>query len=64
MKSHIIIQNPKAGEKRKYNRPEIKVIKIDNDISLVMMSANPGDDPTESIQSEHFSINPFKMPKL
>jgi hypothetical protein len=31
---------------------------------LVMMSANPGGDPDESIQADHFSLNPFKMFKL
>jgi hypothetical protein len=56
--------NIKTEEKRKYMPPEIKVIKIDNEISLVMMSSNPGGDPDESIQADHFNLNPFKMFKL
>lgn len=56
--------NIRPEEKRKYLTPEIKVIKIDKEISLVMMSANPGGDPDESLQQNHFSVNPFKMFKL
>ena len=44
--------------------PEIKVIKLDNEISLVMMSSNPGGDPDESISPDHFNLNPFKLFKL
>jgi hypothetical protein len=51
-------------EKRKYSTPEITEIKIDKEISLIMMSANPGEDPDESIRPEHFNLNPFKMFKL
>jgi hypothetical protein len=51
-------------EKRKYSAPEINQIKIDKEISLVMMSANPGGDPDESLQQDHFSLNPFKIFKL
>jgi hypothetical protein len=51
-------------ERRKYLPPEINIIKIDNEISLVMMSANPGGDPDESIQHDHFNLNPFKLFKL
>jgi hypothetical protein len=52
-------------EKRKYSTPEITEIKIDKEISLVMMSANPGGDPDEtSMQQDHFNLNPFKMFKL
>jgi hypothetical protein len=52
--------------KRKYQTPEITEIKIDNEISLVMMSANPGEDPPEeSIGGmDHFDLNPFKILKL
>ena len=57
MKNQI---NQKATGKRKYNRPEINLIKMDNDISVLMASANPVHDPDESIQPEHFSFNPFK----
>jgi hypothetical protein len=50
--------------KRKYSTPEITEVKIDKEISLVMMSANPGGDPDESVQPEHFNLNPFKIFKL
>ena len=50
-------------EKREYSTPEITEIKIDNEISLVMMSANPGGDPTESVP-DNFNLNPFKIFKL
>jgi hypothetical protein len=50
--------------KRKYSAPEITEIKIDKEISLVMMSANPGGDPDESVQQDHFNLNPFKIFKL
>ena len=58
------ITKTEPEERRKYMPPEIKVIKIDNEISLVMMSANPGGDPDESIQTDHFNLNPFKLFKL
>jgi len=64
MKNQIIFQNREITKKRKYSSPDIAVIKIDNDISLIMMSANPYHDPDGSIQQEHFSFNPFKMPNL
>jgi hypothetical protein len=48
-------------EKRKYSAPEINTIKIDKEISLVMMSSNPGGDPDESLQQDHFNLNPFKI---
>jgi hypothetical protein len=50
--------------KRKYNRPEITEIKLDNEISMVMASANPFNDPDSSIQPDQFSLNPFKMLKF
>lgn len=51
--------------KRKYNTPDIKVIKLDYEISMVMMSANPGEDPPEgSLNPSHFNLNPFKMLKF
>lgn len=57
-----------TANKRKYNRPEITEIKLDNEISMVMMSfgggANPDHDPDSSIQPEHFSLNPFKILKF
>ena len=46
--------------KKKYSAPELEVIQIDNEITMVMMSANPTNDPGESLNS--FNIeNPFKL---
>jgi hypothetical protein len=56
--------NNTQKEKRKYSAPEITQIKIDKEISLVMMSSNPGGDPDESVQADHFNLNPFKIFKL
>ena len=61
---NIIQNNMETKGKKKYCSPEISVIKIDNDISLVMMSSGPQEDPTESIQPEYFSIDPFKLQNL
>jgi hypothetical protein len=55
------MKNKKITDKRKYQRPEISIIKLDNEISVFMASANPNNDPEESIQPDHFSINPFKF---
>ncbi|NTW32069.1 MAG: hypothetical protein HGB12_05515 [Bacteroidetes bacterium] len=49
-------------QKRTYNKPEIKIIKIDNEISMVMMS--PLGNPNESIDPGHFCLNPFKIDKF
>jgi hypothetical protein len=57
--------NSTPKEKRKYSTPEITEIKIDKEISLVMMSLNPGEDPPgEGSMPDHFNLNPFKMFKL
>ncbi len=59
-----IFQNSETRKIRKYNMPEVTVIKIDNDISLVMMSADPNNDPPEtSLQLDYFNFNPFKLSK-
>ncbi len=52
--------------KKTYNRPEIDKIKIDNEISLIMMSGiGPGENPDEtSINPDNFSFNPFKIIKF
>jgi len=58
------MKNKKTTDKREYQRPEISVIKLDNEISLIMMSANPNTDPFEaSIQQDNLSNNPFKIQK-
>jgi hypothetical protein len=50
--------------KRSYTAPEITEIKIDKEISLVMMSANPGGDPPDIAMPDNFNLNPFKLFKL
>lgn len=49
--------------KRSYAKPQIERVKLDNEISMVMMSAPPA-DPDGSLQPDNFSINPFKMMKF
>ena len=61
MKNKILFQNKKTIDKREYTRPEISVIKLDYEISLVMMSIGPSSDPFEAKQTEGFSGNPFKF---
>lgn len=39
--------NPNTQDKKIYCRPEFTAIEIDKEISLVMMSANPNNDPQE-----------------
>jgi hypothetical protein len=48
--------------KRKYAKPRLEHVLLDNEISLVMMS--PPVDPDGSIQPFHFANNPFKLPEL
>jgi len=67
MEKQIILQKMGITEnkkKKRYSRPGITKIKIDNEISLVMMSANPDGDPQESINPGNFILNPFKLPNL
>ena len=59
------IETKTQKEKSKYVRPEINQVKLDNEISMVMMSANPYGDPSEtSLNPSNFSLNPFKMLKF
>jgi len=59
------LEKLKDLKKHTYSKPKIERIKLDNEISIFMVSVLPsGDSPNESIQSEHFSENPFKMPNL
>ncbi len=44
--------------KRAYKKPEVKSVKIDNEISMVMMSAfGPGGDPEASVVRK---LNPLR----
>ena len=55
-----IQKNKNIKIKKKYTCPEICIIKIDNEISLVMMSANPEIDPDEAfINTGNYTFNPF-----
>jgi hypothetical protein len=55
-------QNIVSIRKRKYICPRINAIKMDNEISIFMASADPNTDPPEStIQPDQFSFNPFKL---
>jgi hypothetical protein len=48
--------------KEKYDKPEINSIRIDNEISMVMMSAGPGDDPPEEVSlGDCINRSPFKL---
>ena len=56
-------RNKEIKIKRSYTKPKIECVKLDNEISMVMMSAPPA-DPDGSLQPDNFSINPFKMMKF
>jgi hypothetical protein len=43
--------------KKKYSRPEVKKVTIDNEISMVMMSFGPGGDPEASVAK---LLNPLR----
>ncbi len=43
--------------KKKYRKPSVTKVTIDNEISMVMMSFGPGGDPGGSILK---SLNPLK----
>ena len=53
----------KILNKQKYSSPQIERIKLDNEISLILVSGLGGDDPsdpTSSITPEYFNNKPFK----
>ena len=63
MKDNNMNKTIEVKEKCQYSRPEISIVEIDREISLVMMSANPGEDPPEESlgQPGSFSIDPFRI---
>lgn len=46
-------------EKRIYNTPIIEIVSLDNEISLVLVSGDPG-DPGASLTPEYIKNDPFK----
>lgn len=51
------------SNKQIYSSPQIERIKLDNEISLILVSGNGGDDPndpTASFLPEYFNNDPFK----
>lgn len=50
------------NNKRMYIAPQLECVKLDNEISLVLVSGNGGDDPgdpTSSLAPEYFNNNPY-----
>ena len=55
-------QDNKTSTKRAYSAPSVEQVKIDNEISLVMMSAiYPGDPAGSPQQDPLMSIKAFKI---
>jgi len=51
-------------KKRTYKKPDLKSIKIDNQISMVMMSDIPPSGPNESLGLQQSnSVDPYKISK-
>ncbi|MFZ4726247.1 MAG: hypothetical protein ACOYMD_12460 [Paludibacter sp.] len=50
----------KMTKKRAYSSPDVICIKMDNEISLALESANPDGDPTFSSNQQFFINDPFK----
>jgi len=51
-------------KKRTYKKPEVKSIRIDNQISMVMMSDVPPTGPNESIGLQQSNlVDPYKILK-
>ena len=48
--------------KRKYSKPAVEVVKIDNEISLVMMTPPP--DPEHMGINQDGDFNPFKITNI
>jgi hypothetical protein len=51
-------------KKRMYKKPELKSVRIDNQISMVMMSDVPPTGPGESVNMQHTNVaDPYKITK-
>ena len=56
-------EKKEVQSKRTYARPQIECIKIDHEITMIMMTDPPG-DPEDSVQPDYFNLNPFKLFKF
>lgn len=50
-------------QKRKYSKPKVKVVKIDNEITTFMMSLPPDPGPVGMNTNPQIDSNPFKINK-
>lgn len=59
------MQKKNPQQKRRYAKPRLERVQVDNKISINMDSVPPY-DPTDniSINPLHFNDNPFKLPNL
>jgi hypothetical protein len=53
-------ENKKPG-KRIYTKPSVEQIKVDNEISIFMLTPPP--DPGGKLEIDNLNINPFKLLK-
>ena len=51
----------KITKKRMYSSPRIERIQLDNEISLVLVSGDPGDPNASIMTPEYFNNNPLKI---
>jgi hypothetical protein len=54
----------KRENRRKYQKPDIEIIKLDNEISMVMQSLVPPPDPGMGNVQENNNNNPYKIEKV
>jgi len=52
------------NKKRIYSKPKVEATKIDNEISLVMMSSGPPNDPEYININPMGDLNPFKITNI
>jgi len=51
------------SEKRTYTTPQLMRVELDNEISLILVSGNGGDDPNNpnAYAPTHFNNDPYKV---
>ena len=54
-------QNNNTTTKRAYQAPKVEQVKLDNEISMVMMSPFPGDPNTMPTQDPLMSLKGFRL---